>query len=623
MVNTNSNNNLMRKIEDKYKKLTDIDHILLRPGMYISSIKPTFGTKWIFEDTKMVRKELTYINGFLKLFDEIITNSVDESKRHGSKLKTIKVSVKDDTISVWDDGGIEVLRHKSYGGWLPEMLFSETKAGSNFNEDDERTWSGTNGIGSVCVNIFSKKFTISTCDGKNHFYQIFSNNMRERTTPVIKKHKINHTEITYLPDYERFGLLGLDDSHFQLIKKRVIDVAGCNPGVKVFFNEREIVINSFEDYVKYYKSEFFYETNRDKTWSLGVSLSDEGFSQVSFVNSTETFEGGNHIEYVLNQIIMKMREFFQKKYKVDVKPSELKNHLMIFLDSEVINPSFSSQTKEKLITEPKDFGKEFKLSDKFIQSILKSPIVESILDWIKQKKNADESKLARELNKSLSRIKVESLIDAKSKERWRCTLGIYEGLSASSAFRKYRDPQVMGAFSLKGKFINVSEITTKKLIENDEAMNLMAALGLKIGQEVDFKNLRYGKILLLTDADTDGNSISALLINFFNRYWPSLFEKNIIFKVETPIVVSVHKKTKKKLLFYSQSEYDLWSNGEDLKTWEIKYKKGLAALVDDEYKEIINNPRLIKITADENSVDSLNTWFGKNPDLRKIQLLKY
>jgi DNA topoisomerase-2 len=294
---------------------------------------------------------------------------------------------------------------------------------------------------------------------------------------------------------------------------------------------------------------------------------------------------------------------------------------MIFLNAEVINPSFNSQTKEKLITEIKDFGTEFIVSDKFIQSILKSEIVNSILDWINQKKQADESKLARELNKNLSKIKVESLIDAKGKDRWKCSLGIYEGLSAVSSFRKYRDPQTMGAFSLKGKFINVSEISTRKLIENNEALNLMAALGLKIGQDLDLKNLRYGRILLLSDADSDGNSISALLLNFFNKYWPSLFERNMIYKVETPIVSSVNKKTKKKLLFYSQTEYDDWSKKQDLKLWEIKYKKGLAALVDDEYREIINNPKLTKITKDELSNQYLDIWFGKNSDLRKKELL--
>ena len=200
--------------------------------------------------------------------------------------------------------------------------------------------------------------------------------------------------------------------------------------------------------------------------------------------------------------------------------------------------------------------------------------------------------------------------------------GLISHNSATSAFRKYRDPQSMGAFSLKGKFINVSEITTKKLIENSEAMNLMGAIGLKLGQDVDIKNLRYGRILLLTDADTDGNSISALLLNFFNKYWPGLFERKMVYKVETPIVVAISKKDKKKkILFYTQSEYNVWSQKENLQNWEIKYKKGLAALVDDEYDEIINNPKLTLITKDDLSDEYLDIWVGKNYELRKNQIL--
>ena len=132
--------------------------------------------------------------------------------------------------------------------------------------------------------------------------------MRERGEPKVKRNKVNHTEISYLPDYEKFGLEGLDESHSRLIHKRVVDVAGCNPNIKVFFNNEEIKIKSFEDYVKYYKPEYFFETNKEKTWSIAVAHSEEGFSQVSFVNTTDTYDGGTHVDYILNQILSQMRE---------------------------------------------------------------------------------------------------------------------------------------------------------------------------------------------------------------------------------------------------------------------------------------------------------------------------
>lgn len=609
-------------LEKKFRKLDDISHVLARPGMYVGSIKPHTSKKYLFESGKMIQKEVTYNPGFLKIFDEIITNSVDEHKREGSKLNTIKVNILDNKIiSVWDNGGIPVVKHVEHNEWIPEMIFSNLKAGSNFNDDESRTGAGTNGVGSTLTNIYSSEFSISTADGKNLFTQTFKNNMRERLEPKISKSSKNFTEIYFTPDYEKFGLTEIDESHFKMIQKRVVDIAGCNPGIKVYFNGELISIKSFEDYIKFYKESYFFESNKDKSWSIAVSSTDDGFHQVSFVNTTETYDGGTHVEYILNQIISEMREFFQKKHKVDVKPSELKNHLSIFINSTVVNPSFSSQTKEKLITEVKDFGYTYQVPDKMIKSILKSEIVDSILDWVKQKKNADDSKLARELNKNLSKLKVEKLIDAKNKDRWKCSMGIFEGDSAISAFRKYRDPQFMGAFALKGKFTNVSELTNQKLVQNNEVVNLMAALGLKLGQEPDLKDLRYGRILFYVDADVDGNSIAGLLLNFFNKYWPNLFDRNMVYKVETPIVVTINKKSKKKLLFYSQTEYNDWSQKEDLKLWEIKYKKGLAALVDDEYQEIINSPKLTKITKDELSDEYLDIWFGKNSELRKNQIL--
>ena len=615
---------MAKKIEDKYKVLDQISHILLRPGTYVGSNKPGKFTRWIIEDEKMLQKEVTIIPSFIKIFDEVITNAVDEHQRNNS-LNRIDVTIdrEKNIISVRDNGGIPVEIHKEHGQYVPEVIFGNLMSGSNYDDTDERTVAGLNGLGSKLTNVFSKEFIVSSCDGKNHFTQTFSDNMRSRTQPIIKKSKSNHTQITYKPDLSQFGIEEIDEDHYKMMEKRVYDLAGCNSGIKFYFNDKLLNFSTFEDYIKLYVDEYFFETKKDKTWSIAVALSENGFQQVSFSNSIETYDGGTHVDYIMSQIISQMREFFLKKHKVDIKPSELRNHMTLFLNSTVINPSFSSQTKEKLITELKEFGTTFEVSPKFIQSILKSEIVNSILDWIQQKKNADDNKLQRELNKKLSKIKVEKLIDAKGKDRWKCSLNLFEGDSASNAFRKYRTPERMGGFSLRGKFTNVSEISNQKLVQNVEAVNLMASIGLKLGQPIDIKNLRYGRILITADADADGVSIAALLINFFYKYWPDMFDRKMIYKVETPIVVATSKDKKKgKISFYTQGEYNDWESKVDLKNWEVSYKKGLAALVDDEYSDIINNPRLTLLTKDDVSETSLDIWFGKNSDLRKTELLK-
>lgn len=613
----------MKKIEDKYKVLNHIDHILLRPQTYLGSNKPHTSNKWLFMNDKMVKEEITYVPSFIKIFDEILMNSVDESKRN-NQLNRVEVSVNEKTgeISVKDNGGIEVVIHKVHKKYVPEVIFGNLMSGSNYDDTESRTGAGTNGYGAKLTNVFSKEFIISTSDGSNSFSQTFRKNMRERDTPVIKKSKLKFTQITYTPDYEKFGLKGLDKSHLVMIHKRVIDIAGCNPKIKVYFNDELINFKSFEDYIKLYKSDYYYESSKDMTWSIGIAPTDDGYQQISFVNTTDTYDGGTHVDYILNQVIVELRDFFQKKHKVDIKPSELKSHFFFFLNATVVNPSFSSQTKEKLITEIKDFGTTYQITDKLVKWILKSEIVNSILDWIQQKKSADESKLARELNKNIGKLKVDKLIDAKGKDRWKCSLALFEGDSASSAFRKYRDAQTQGAFSLRGKFINATELTNQRLVQNNEVVNLMGALGLKLGVKVMPGTLRYGRIIFYCDADHDGSSIVGLLVNFLFKYWPELFDHRMVYRAETPIVVVKNNKTKKKISFYTQVEYSDWLKKNNAKDYEIKYKKGLAALVDDEYKEIINNPRLTLIKKDTESSKYLNVWFGKDSDLRKEELLK-
>jgi len=198
--------------------------------------------------------------------------------------------------------------------------------------------------------------------------------------------------------------------------------------------------------------------------------------------------------------------------------------------------------------------------------------------------------------------------------------GIMSHNSALSAVRKFRNTQEMGAFPLKGKFINVHELPNSKVIQNEEVKGLMGSIGLKLGE--DPINLRYGKVYIYTDADPDGNSIAGQLINFFAKYWPELFEKGIIYKVMTPLVVA--KKGKQMETFYTNSEYQIWSYKKSINvsSWEIEYKKGLASLDDREYEEILNNPAIVQITYDKEARHSLEAWFGKDSNLRKDRLLR-
>jgi len=608
----------MKPIEQKYRKLDDIEHCLLRPGMYIGSTKTREDQCYILDkDKKFTVQTVNQNPGFLKVFDEIISNSADEHRRN-SKLNRIDITVDSVSgrITIRDNGGIPVVKHAIHDEWVPEMIFSNLKAGSNFDDSEDRLVAGTNGVGATLTNIFSLEFQVNTCDGKKEFLQVFRNNMRDRQEPKVKsKRGKGFTEISYLPDYSQFGLDGVGKDHIQLMRKRCADLAACNPLLKVYFNKERFSYPSFSSYCRLYVDDVIYEGS--ERWRIAVGPSSGSMQQVSFVNGVATSDGGTHVDFVANQIVAAVRERLRKRHKVVLKPSEIKNHMFVFVSTDIVNSSFSSQTKEKLITDARDFGSKHDLSEKFLKSVCSSEMIQRILDWAQQKKKADERKALRQLNKKLDKEKVLKLIDAKGRKREKCTLSLFEGDSASSAFRKYRDPMTQGAFPLRGKFLNVAGMPPSKVIQNKEVQALLNAIGLRLGEEPE--KLRYGKILIYSDADPDGDSIAGLLTNFFGRYWPELLEKRMLYRVMTPLVVA--EKKNDRIMFYTNDEFELWKKAEKSSGWNISYKKGLAALEDPEYRDIIRNPKMFALTPGENLRQALDDWFGDDSSIRKQKIL--
>ena len=439
-----------------------------------------------------------------------------------------------------------------------------------------------------------------------------------------------------VPDLKRFGMDCIDNDSFKIMEKRVYEIAGCNANLTIYFNGKRIIMNSFKDYCQMYIDEgglLLYEEN--KYWQVGLSVSPTGsFQQVSYVNCVNTFDGGTHNDHILNQIIPPLREKISKKFKTDILPGQIKNHMFLFINSTIINPAFSSQTKEKLITDIKNFGTEIKLTDKFINAIYKSEITNSITDWLEQKKVADEKKAEREANKAISKVRVEKLIDCKwagSDKKDKCRLILTEGDSAMTAFRPNRDPNTSGCLALRGKSLNVRDLPKSKVMENAEIMSVMAAMGLKFGENpIKFdKNgnviedkTRYGTIQIYTDADVDGTACAALILNYIHKFWPDLIRAHKIARAETPIIIVEHKKNKKEKWFYYDAEYKEWSNGIDLKDYDIHYMKGLGALNDKQSKEIFQNPHLYYYELDDFAEESMQNWFGKDTEIRKKKLAK-
>jgi DNA topoisomerase-2 len=420
--------------KQKYQLLKPVQHVLHRPDMYIGSVITEESMKrWVCEDDKVLEKVVNYNPGFLKLFDEIISNSADEHKRN-SKLNSIKVEIdsKAGTISIWDNGGIPVKKHETYDGYIPEMIFSEMFSGSNFDDTEERTTVGTNGLGSVLTNIYSHEFKIETCDGSKTYSQVFEKNMSIKGTPEIKTGKRGFTRITYTPDLGRFEMDSIDNDHILQLRKRALDIAASNSGLSVEFiadgSFNTYKFKDFKEYIDFYLDEFtecFYLNN--KRADIAIVSSDSGFYHKSFVNSVDTFGGGTHIKQLENQVIEYTREYIKKKSKYDIKPSDVRNHFGIFVNCLVTNPRFKGQTKEILSTASKDLGCDLTIPEKVLKQIVKSEITSSIMDWVEKKVAADEKAEMRKLNKKIGGALPINLLDAKTNKRQEANLYIMEG----------------------------------------------------------------------------------------------------------------------------------------------------------------------------------------------------
>lgn len=621
-----------KTIEQTYQKLSQRDHVLLRSDTYVGSKDLITQPMWVIEDInnvedyKIVKKEITYSPAFIKCFDEVLTNASDHYWRPGSGVKYIKIKFEGEFFEVENDGtGIPIEMHKDEKVYVPELIFGHLLAGSNFDDTEQRMGGGRNGLGAKLTNIFSTKFIVETADGKRKYKQTFKDNMDEskKSEPTITSSDENYTLIKYWPDLKHFNMKNVDNDTLSLILKRIIDVAAYCPKIRVSWNGKTIPIKSIKDWMQMHlpaDAELFYE-QLDKNWEVGIAKTQsDTFEQVSVVNGISTYRGGTHVNEISRELSKVVYDQLAKRLKkMKFTWTDVKNNIMLFLICKVPNPSFDTQTKECLTnTITKEILSTTEFSDQLIKKLVKSEICQSILDWLE----AREAQLLAKESRKLMSVKVQKLIDAKSKDRKKCMLYIYEGESAKSAFRQFRDQDTMAAFPLRGKFINVSEIPTKRILENEEAKNLMSSIGLSLSDtSLNMEEIRYGKIYISTDADVDGHSISASLINFFYKFWPELFDEGIIYKIYTPLMVAKRDKDKQILYFYTDEEYKDWAKKNDASKWQIEYKKGLAALGDAEYEQMFNSPMAVKITKDKAAKESLDCWFGKDSEQRKEKLL--
>jgi DNA topoisomerase II len=630
-------------LANKYQQKTDKQHILDNPDTYIGSVEEVDDSLWIMNDAgdKIVEKNIKYIPGLFKLFDEGIVNcrdhvvrmqqAVANGQENAQPVTNIDIAIQDDgTIIMINDGnGIDVAEHPEYKIWIPEMIFGHLRTSTNYDKTEKKIVGGKNGFGFKLVLIWSTYGSVETVDHVRglKYKQEFKNNLDEICKPSITKCKTKpYTKITFKPDYARLGINGLTSDMVSLLKKRVYDVAAVtDKNLKVKYNSQLVPVKNFQQYIDMYIGDKsaaprVYEDNGDR-WEYAVALTPTNeFIQVSFVNGIHTAKGGKHVEYILNQITRKLVDYIEKKKKTKVNPNTIKEQLILFLRCDIENPAFDSQTKDYMNTPSSKFGSKCDVSDKFIEKVAKMGVMDAACALTEVKENKAAKKTDGVKSKSIRGI--PKLTDAnwagteKSKE---CIIIFCEGDSAKAGIisgLSSEDRNTIGVYPMRGKILNVRGENVKKINENKEIAEIKKILGLETGKQyknIDdvHRHLRYGKVLFMTDQDLDGSHIKGLGINLFQSEWPSLYEiPEFIGFMNTPILKA--RKGNNELLFYNDGEYENWKEDNDIRGWKIKYYKGLGTSTGKEFREYFENKKIVGFSYNgKTSDDAIDMVFNK------------
>jgi DNA topoisomerase-2 len=649
-------------LSKQYQRKTDKQHILDNPDTYIGSVENVDAQMWVYDDAsqKITLKDIEYVPGLYKLFDEGIVNCRDHvirmihspilDKRYVSYIET-SIS-QDGTIMMANDGnGIDIAKHPEYDIWIPEMIFGQLRTSTNYDKNEKKIVGGKNGFGFKLVLIWSEYGKIETVDHTRglKYVQEFKRNLDEICPPVITKvtgaAAKPYTKVWFKPDYRRLGVPGLTPDMLALLKKRVYDIGAVTDHtinkIKVILNGDKIPVKNFQNYIDLYlggKTDVkrIYEEGSER-WEYAVALSPtHEFIQVSFVNGICTFKGGKHVDYIVGQIVRKLCDYIEKKKKIKVNAAAIKEQIILFLRCDVENPSFDSQTKDFMNTPSTKFGSTCSVSDGFIEKVAKMGVMDVACSLVAAKEN----KLAKKTDgaKTKNVRGIANFIDAndagtpKSKD---CVLILCEGLSALSGIvsgLSSSDRNTIGIYPLKGKLLNVRGEKAMKISENKEIGDIKKILGLETGRNYATmadvnQNLRYGKILFMTDQDLDGSHIKALCVNLFHSEWASLIKiPGFLSFMNTPILRA--KKGNVVKLFYNDGEYKTWKDSlgaTGVSGWTVKYFKGLGTSQSADFKQYFANKKVVDfVYTGQGCDDTIDKVFNKKrADDRKTWLENY
>lgn len=618
----------------EYQKLDQIEHIHLRPDMYIGSLKPKKElNEWIStikaNNIKQI-PSIKYSQGLVRIFVEAISNSIDNvwrSKDSNTPCKNIKISINRDNgeTSIWNDGMcIPVRKNEQTDLYNPNLIFGHLLTSSNYDDSQDRYTSGRNGLGIKLTNVFSKEFSIDIADGNKRYQKRWHNNMRDSEDEKISScKKKGYTHVTWIPDFEKFDCKEYSNNIIKIYNKIILDTAMITK-VNVFLNDEKINIKSLLEYTKLYHKDCqsISFKSSDCEVVLTENTDNEEYEYIPFTNGVFNKDGGVHVDKWTEDIFRPIIHKLNKPSKPQITMKDVKKFFRIFINCTVKNPEFTSQSKTCL-SHPEVTTN---ISANNINTIMKWNVINSIKDIIRGKELLTLKKTERK-KKFVKIDGYDAANNAGGKHSSNCTLIVCEGLSAKTyavsgiqvgyGGKKGRD--WFGAYALRGKLLNVRNASLGSISKNKEISDLVNALNLKYDTDYtldsNFKTLNYGCLMIMTDADHDGIHIASLIMNVFHFLFPSLLQrqKSFIVSMQTPIIKIINKN----ILFYREEHYNKYMKENDNSKLKIKYYKGLGTSSDKEIRETFGQ-YVINFVLDNKTDGNMNLVFNnKMADDRK------
>jgi DNA topoisomerase-2 len=594
----------------QYERFTHIEHVLKRPDSYVGSLPPEPANYWVRDGLTFKIHQLSTSPGLVKIFDEILVNAIDQYSTHPKKVTQIKIDISSDGSILVENSGVSIpikkheMEMAADGSslWIPELIFGHLLTSSNYNDDEKRVTGGRNGYGAKLANIFSSKFWIKISDGKKIYSQVWHKNMSKCETPILEtKSEHVYVQIGFTPDWPRFGGLG---DFMKVAEKRAWDAAMWCSKANLYFNSKLLEVKSLEEYASMHGLDSMAKMHTEN-FDIVIGHSSSGaFQQCSWVNGISTPKGGSHVDKLTGALVAEL----SKDKRVTVKPTQIKSTLFVFVRATVINPTFSSQTKAECTSRISEI---FDFKPKFIKDVLGSGVLDELMALgaakvDKELKKTDGSKKSR-----ITGIpKLDDANWAGTHKSHECTLIITEGDSAKAlaiAGLGVVGRNSFGVFPLRGKPRNVRDATIKQVTENEEFSNLKKILGLQHGKVyTSLKDLRYGRLMIMTDADLDGSHIKGLVLNMFHVYWPSLIGLGFVVSMVTPVIKAG------KTWYFTEEAFKEAVAGQPAPSG-TKYYKGLGTSTSAEAKEYFKQiDRLtVAFSADPNLDESMRLAFAK------------